>query len=266
MRFLRLLRSVTFIVIGLQIICDQSRTVTAQENAQEYTPNDSGIVVADAYLELISASLDKGGKAQEVLSALQQLPLTESSKVPYQIQLARAYVQVGRTKDAESILLQCSHDDPTSVDAVRLLGSYYVQTQKWNDAEKFLSRALSMDPKNWKALAGLGKIYLIRDDDKIRARIHLNEAVRIQPNDENLLFEYAMILFHFDDHLPARIAIQEAEKLNPQIDHKVSMGATVLTRIFFATISSPILISDCNEDIIVQSHPQILSIQSHAII
>ena len=234
--------------------------------AQESTPNDSEIVVADAYLEFISASLDKGGKAQEILSALQQLPLTESSKVPYQIQLARAYVQVGRTKDAESILLQCSHDDPTSVDAVRLLGSYYVQTQKWNDAEKFLSRALSMDPKNWKALAGLGKIYLIRDDDKIRARIHLNEAVRIQPNDENLLFEYAMILFHFDDHLPARIAIQEAEKLNPQIDHKVSMGATVLTRIFFATISSPILISDCNEDIIVQSHPQILSIQSYAII
>ena len=105
--------------------------------AQENTPNDSEILVADAYLEFISASLDKGGKAQEILSALQQLPLTESSKVPYQIQLARAYVQVGRTKDAESILLQCSHDDPTSVDAVRLLGSYYVQTQKWNDAEKF---------------------------------------------------------------------------------------------------------------------------------
>ena len=238
MRLLRLLSSVTFVAIGLQIICDYSCNVSAQENAQGYAPNHQEIEGSDDYLQLLSASLDKGGKAQEVLSALQQLPLTESSKVPYQIQLARAYVQVGRSKEAEIILLQCSNDDPTSVDAVRLLGSYYVQTQKWNDAEKFLSRALSMDPKNWKALAGLGKIYLIRDDDKIRARIHLNEAVRIQPNDENLLFEYAMILFHFDDHLPAKIAVQAAEKLNPQIDHKASVCIIVLYRLYlYETIS-----------------------------
>ena len=227
MRLYHLLNVVTLVGITLLISCDYSHAAIAEgtDNGNMLTVNE--IEGSETFLELISASLDKGGKAKDVLNALQKLPPSESSKIPYQIQLARAYVQVGRTKEAENILLQCSHDDPTSVDAARLLGSYYVQTQKWNDAEKYLSNALRMDPRNWKALAGLGKIYLIRDDDKIRARIHLNEAVRIQPNDENLLFEHAMILFHFDDHLPAKAALQAAEDLNPKIDHKASMRAIV---------------------------------------
>jgi hypothetical protein len=78
-----------------------------------------------------------------------------------------------------------------------------------------------MDDRNWKALAGLGKLYLIRDDDKVSARLHLMEAVNIEPKDATIQFELAMVLFHFEDHLPAREALQVAERLNPTLDQKL---------------------------------------------
>ena len=176
---------------------------------------------SDELLVNLTGLLDKRTRAQDVVNTILELPYEQSSTVPYQLQLARAFLQVGRSKEAEIILLQCYEESPSYVEVARLLGSYYVQGQRWNEAEMYLKRTITMDPSNWKALAGLGKIYLIRDEDKYLARNYLQEAVHLQPNDENLLFEYAMILFHFEDHLPARHALQAAENLNPVIDHKV---------------------------------------------
>ena len=192
------------------------------ENVLQNKENSSEKVL----LENLNTLLNSGKGAQEVVDTIQQLPLVDRSKLEFQIRLARAYVQVGRSKEAEQIFLRCSEEDPTSVEASRLLGSYYVQNQKWPEAERYLGAALELDPTNWKALAGLGKIFLLRDDDKVKARMFLREAVRIESNDENLLFEYAMVLFHFDDHLPARDALREAERVNPQMNHKVCHTVT----------------------------------------
>lgn len=172
-------------------------------------------------LNELNAKLDKGKNADAVMRAIDELSLEVRSTLPYQTCLARAYVQVGRADEAEEILLSLTNGNPADLESHRLLGSYYVQKQRYNEAEAYLSRAVDLDPLNWKALAGLGKVFLLRDDDKIRAREHLAEAVSIEPNDENLRFELAMILFHFDDHSEAKDALDTAESLNPNIDHKV---------------------------------------------
>jgi tetratricopeptide (TPR) repeat protein len=172
-------------------------------------------------LNELNAKLDKGKNADAVMRTIDELSPEVRSTLPYQTCLARAYVQVGRADEAEEILLSLTNGNPADLESHRLLGSYYVQKQRYNEAEAYLSRAVNLDPLNWKALAGLGKVFLLRDDDKIRAREYLSEAVSIEPNDENLRFELAMILFHFDDHSEAKEALDAAESLNPNIDHKV---------------------------------------------
>jgi tetratricopeptide (TPR) repeat protein len=172
-------------------------------------------------LNELNAMLDKGKNADAVLRTIDELSPEVRSTLPYQTCLARAYVQVGRADEAEEILLSLTNGYPADLESHRLLGSYYVQKQRYNEAEAYLSRAVNLDPLNWKAMAGLGKVFLLRDDDKIRARQYLSEAVSLEPNDENLRFELAMILFHFDDHSEAKDALDAAETLNPNIDHKV---------------------------------------------
>lgn len=169
----------------------------------------------------LNSLLETRGSASDVIETIVRLPSKLIVKLPYQICLARAYVQVGRSEEAEEILLMCMRDHPPSAEVARLLGSYYLQNQKYVEADLYFNLTLKMEPDNWKALAGLGKLLLVRDNDNVRARDYLLEAIRIMPDDENLRFELAMVLFHFDDHMPAKAAIEVAEKLNPQIDYKV---------------------------------------------
>jgi tetratricopeptide (TPR) repeat protein len=193
----------------------QNTEIVEEANAEADDMEDEGI------LEHLNTLLENRGSAGDVIETIARLPSKLIAKLPYQICLARAYVQVGRSEEAEEILLMCMRDYPPSVEVARLLGSYYLQNQKYDDAEKYFNLTLEMEPTNWKALAGLGKLLLVRDSDKVRARDYLLEAIRIMPDDENLRFELAMVLFHFDDHMPAKAAIEVAEKLNPQIDYKV---------------------------------------------
>jgi Flp pilus assembly protein TadD len=195
----------------------ESAEIVEEVNAEtdETADEDEGL------LDHLNTLLENRGSAGDVIETIARLPSKLTVKLPYQICLARAYVQVGRSQEAEEILLMCVRDYPPSAEVTRLLGSYYLQNQKHDDAEKYFNLTLEMEPANWKALAGLGKLLLVRDNDIERARDFLLEAIRIMPDDENLRFELAMVLFHFDDHMPAKAAIEVAERLNPQIDYKV---------------------------------------------
>lgn len=198
----------------------------AAVSSESFHSDEERKEVFDELLQHLNALLDKGKMANEMIDTLNKQPSEIVATLPYQICLARGYVQVGRHDEAENILQILVRDYPSSAEASRLLGSYYVQKQRFNEAEKYLRDTLALEPGNWKALAGLGKVYLLRDDDKIAAKTNLQRAIEIQPGDENLRFEFAMILFHFDDHRPAKEALESAELLNPDIDHKVSSNHT----------------------------------------
>ena len=198
-----------------------NEVVDATDFAPQTDATQNEVDLDQILIDEMSADLDKGKNADGVIRKIDELSTEVKSRLPFQICLARAYVQVGRSDEAEEILLFLTSNNPSSVEPFRLLGSYYVQNKRYNEAETYLSKVTDMDRDNWKAFAGLGKVFLLRDDDKEKARQYVLEAVRIEPNDENLLFELAMVLFHFDDHTEAKAALEAAEKLNPEIDHKV---------------------------------------------
>lgn len=202
----------------------QISEIDTQRNGDEEEVNAGSNNTVDhdeSLIDHLTTLLENRGRAAEVIEMIERLPSDLSIKLSYRVCLARAYVQVGRSEEAEEILLSCVRDFPSSVDVTRLLGSYYLQNQRFDEAEKYFNLTVEMEPVNWKSLAGLGKLFLVRDNDNVKARSYLQEAVRIMPNDENLRFELAMVLFHFDDHMPAKAAIDAAEELNPKIDYKV---------------------------------------------
>lgn len=219
-----------------EVVQDFAESETEVIDASDFTPaTDAAVNEADLdqiLFDELSADLDKGKNAEGVIRRIDELSPEVKSRLPYQICLARAYVQVGRSDEAEEILIYLTSNYPSSVESFRLLGSYYIQNKRYNEAETYLARVIDMDRDNWKAFAGLGKIFLLRDNFKEKARNYVVEAVRLQPDDENLQFELAMVLFHFDDHTDAKAALEAAERLNPEIDHKVCLTSNNLIILF----------------------------------
>ena len=138
-----------------------------------------------------------------------------------QINLGRAFVQLGRTTEGERVLHQV-HLDPDSVTAGRdarlLLGKLYMQSQHMDRADAMFTAALQEDPHNAAAMAGLGKVLLVRDSDVGGARVHMVKAHQLNPNDEMILFELGMVLFYSDQHEEGKAAFDRAAEINPSLD------------------------------------------------
>ena len=220
-------QSVEQVDTGVENKDDSDRGRTAEHpltaaSSESFHSDKEEKIDFEALLQHLNGLLEKGKLANEVIDILNNVPLEIAATLSYQIILARSYVQVGRHDEAEHILQILVRDYPSSAEASRLLGSYYVQKQRFNEAEKYFRDAIDLEPENWKALAGLGKVFLLRDDNKTVANDFIQAAVNIEPGDENLRFELAMVLFHFHDHRPAKEALESAEQLNSDIDHKVS--------------------------------------------
>jgi hypothetical protein len=81
-------------------------------------------------LDHLNTLIETGKGAQDVVDIIQQH--TDREAMPFQILLARAYVQMGLKKEAEKILLKCFRDDTSSTEVTRLLGSYYLQYQRYS--------------------------------------------------------------------------------------------------------------------------------------
>lgn len=64
-----------------------------------------------------------------------------------------------------------------------------VDSGKWVEAEQMLTELLSFDPENEKALIEMALIQLIERQDPYTARSYLENAVRLNPNNEHLVME-----------------------------------------------------------------------------
>ena len=104
---------------------------------------------------------------------------------------------------------------------VQLIKQYYLQLKRWNDAQKCLEYVLTLDESNVTALMSMSKVWLNRDSDVRKAKMFIELAYNISPNDEKVLFEYGMMLLQTNDHIKAKQALDRAEAINPNIDHKM---------------------------------------------
>lgn len=166
------------------------------------------------------------GRSDEALTVINELSKEYSSLPTIQIHLARAHVQRKNYALAETILLNVitinsSEDDESRLQAHLTLGRLYLQLKRWNDAQKYLEYVLTLDESNVTALMSMSKVWLNRDSDVRKAKMFIELAYNISPNDEKVLFEYGMMLLQTNDHIKAKQALDRAEAINPNIDHKM---------------------------------------------
>jgi tetratricopeptide (TPR) repeat protein len=149
--------------------------------AEDITSQNSVLTsIQESDLELLDKLIGSGKNAQDVVDTINQMPISERNLIPFQIRLARAYVQVGHEQEAEAILLQCFNKDPSNAEVTLLLGKYYTQKQRFDEAENYLSRTLSLDPRNYRALQIFAKVFLVRDENIVQARLCMLQAINIE--------------------------------------------------------------------------------------
>jgi len=163
------------------------------------------------------------GRSDEALNIINQLSSEYSSLSIIQIHLARAHVQQKDYALAEKILVNVidSSEGDGPLQAHLMLGRLYLQLKRWDDAQRCLENVLVMDESNVTALLSLSKVWLNRDSDMRKAKLFIELALKISPNDEKVLFEYGMMLLQTKEHMQAKQVFDKAETINPNIDHKM---------------------------------------------
>ena len=178
----------------------------------------SSAVVEESSSQQAFLALLKQDRAADALALLQQLPSDLQASPSMRVNFARAYVQLGREKDSENVLLEARQAHPVSMEVILSLVKLYVHTKRWPEADKALAEALLLDPLSHEAVALQGKVYMSRDKDLVKAQASLEAAYAIKPDDENVLFDLGMVLFYTNEHERGKAMLDAAETVNPTID------------------------------------------------
>lgn len=162
-------------------------------------------------------------KGSQVLQLITRYPAEVQETFDVQHSKARALAQTGQFLECEALLqtLMTRTTNKAHISIAQMtLGKVYVALRRFTDGERMLSLVLQKDGNVAEAWLFLGKIYMTRDQDYARAKTNMVRAFELNPNDERIAFEYAMLLVHLNDAENAHRLFQHASVLNPSIDHK----------------------------------------------
>lgn len=149
--------------------------------------------------------------------------------------LARAYAQTGKYKESELVLKEVLKRNENHITALVTIGKLYYQLQNLNEAQFYFQKVIqlvesdngSIDSRSsgvevaYQAYVLLGKLVLVRDSNNAKAKDLLLHANELKPNDERVLFDLGMVLFHNNNHNEAKEMFERAEMINNQMDHKL---------------------------------------------
>ena len=158
-----------------------SAAKTDLETALEITPNS-----ALAYLYLADAEYNLGEMDASLESATHANEM-DMTLIPVYLSLARAYIAVGQTTKAVSVLQTYTIFRPDDTGAFVKLGTAYNAAGEYEAAVKILSKALDSDRRNVEAYFQRGTAYLNMDSPNL-AETDFKAALYYNP-------------FHFDSNL-----------------------------------------------------------------
>lgn len=128
--------------------------------------------------------------------------------------LASVYAAAGRSDDAVAELFKISTESPMFVQS-RMLASFVLrQNHKLEQAQAAIREVLDEDSGNKSAFAYL--IVLLREAGKFReARDMLSDAIEDSPDDDRLVFQYAVVLHDLKQEDAALREMERVLILNP---------------------------------------------------
>ncbi len=236
--------SITYFNIG-SILQLQNK----HKEACEFFKKAYSIEAQDNYLVALALSEVKSNQMEEAIKHYKILASNYPSKPNFQYNLACCYDAVGDYTSAITILAQLVLVNPKSVSMLRKLASIYVKINqfanakvlyekiliqgnvtpeiyyefahlcvKTNDmdkAEKILKKVVDLNPEFAMAHKDLGVLYLSKRLFDY-AQDEFNKALKIEPENFDILFEYANYLHATTDFAQADEYYQKALKINPE--------------------------------------------------
>ena len=124
--------------------------------------------------------------------------------------LAAEHQEAGRGKEAEHLYREVVRDNPTNVDALRLLGRLALQTERIYEAERLLRRAVANAP------------------DFVLAQLDLGRALKEQSRVEEAIEQFRLVIELESDNVPARYMLAATLTLAAQTYEAVKVYQRVL--------------------------------------
>eukprot|EP01041_Mallomonas_annulata_P001215 gene1215-2365_t len=165
--------------------------------------------------------LIRKGNGVDALAIIDPILKNNPNDLDAKVYKARCYGLLGKFDESEYILKSVLKEDKSFVKAIISLGNLCNQKLRWNEAEMYFQDVRNLDKDNYVALSGLAKVWLNRDSDVVKAKEYLALAHQINPKDERVIFDLAMVYFYNDEFESGKEAFDKAGAINPTIDHKL---------------------------------------------
>ena len=146
--------------------------------------------------------------------------------------LGMTYLRMKKGKEAVASLKQAYELSPDDPSVQIYLGEAYMATGRYGDAAAFLSKVNSsgLDAKQQGYLARLKATALMKSGQGDQALAEFAKAVRANPNDANLQFQYGTAAYNAGDTNTAVSALAKAVQLDGGDMDKQKAYAQALTR------------------------------------
>lgn len=218
------------------------------EKACEYFTKALKIEDDETFLTALAMSEVKLGKYENALKHYKQLALMCPSKENYKYNIVTCYEALGEFQTAIKMLEEIVYINPKFILPAQKLASLYIKTNQLSKAkdiydkillkekvsaeilhqyailssslcdtdtaEKMLKKVIRMNPEIAKAHKDLGIIYLNKRLFDY-AKEEFETAMKLAPNDFEIIFEYGNFLYSISENLEAERYYAEALEIEP---------------------------------------------------
>lgn len=219
------------------------------EKACEYLTKALELEEDESFLTALAMSEVKLGRYESALKHYKQLALMCPGKENYKYNIVTCYEALGEFQTAIKMLEEIVYINPKFILPAQKLASLYIKTNQLNKAkdiydnillknkvsaeilhqyailssslcdtdtaEKMLKKVIRMNPEIAKAHKDLGIIYLNKRLFDY-AREEFETAMKLAPNDFEILFEYGNFLYSISENLEAERYYTEALDVEPE--------------------------------------------------
>jgi Flp pilus assembly protein TadD len=128
--------------------------------------------------------------------------------------LARAYLQAGKTTDGLKVASDLSGANQDDVHVHLALGGLLAAEKQWKAAQLEFEKANALQPETFEILFNLGQTY-VQTGENDKAELTLNRALKLRPDSAEALYVLAELCFAEKRAVDAMDLLVRAHKLAP---------------------------------------------------
>jgi len=175
-----------------------------------------------------AALMAKYGSMEEARQFLRTLSANLTANPEEQIEIiqldAELLRKAKRDEDAINLLQEATKTYPNNPDLFYDFAMMAEKADRFDDAEKALQRVIELRPENQHAYNALGYLYVDRNVHLSEARVLLEKALKLAPEDAFILDSMGWLEFKENHNETALVFLERAYEIRPDAEIAVHLG------------------------------------------